>query len=144
MRVELRLGNQPRRWRCERLVGIRGMYLQMHYALPLPKHDQMWSTFYRPHRKAANPLYDNDCFYTPNVCVFKSDTNFPEPLPKEDCWSVNILTCAAPNLCEHPSNMMNPYAGNVAAKITPSELEKLLTARIRRIFEIAVTNGTRC
>ena len=36
--------------------------------------------------------------------------------------------------------MMNPYVGNVAAKITPSELEKLLTARIRRIFEIAVTN----
>lgn len=36
--------------------------------------------------------------------------------------------------------MMNPHAGNVAAKITPSELEKLLTARIRRIFEIAVTN----
>ena len=36
--------------------------------------------------------------------------------------------------------MMNPYAGNVAAKITPSELEKLLAARIRRIIEIAVTN----
>jgi uncharacterized protein (TIGR02452 family) len=34
---------------------------------------------------------------------------------------------------------MNPHAGNVAAKITPSELEKLLTVRIRRIFEIAVT-----
>lgn len=36
---------------------------------------------------------------------------------------------------------MNPHAGNVAAKITPSELEKLLTARIRRIFEIAVANA---
>ena len=37
--------------------------------------------------------------------------------------------------------MMNPHAGNTAAKITPSELEKLLTARIRRIFEVAVANG---
>ena len=27
------------------------------------------------------------------------------------------------------------------AKITPAELEKLLTARIRRIFEIVVANG---
>ena len=53
---------------------------------------------------------------------------------------MNILTCAAPNLRERPSNMMNPHAGNVAAKITPSELEKLLTARTRRIFEIAVAN----
>ena len=102
--------------------------------------DQMWNVFYKPHRKAANPLYNNDCIYTPNVCAFKSDTNFPEPLPKEDWWSVNILTCAAPNLRERPSNAMNPHAGNVAAKITPSELEKLLTARIHRIFEIAVAN----
>ena len=107
---------------------------------PCLNTDQMWNVFYRPHRKAANPLYSNDCIYTPNVCVFKSDTNFPEPLPKEEWWSVNILTCAAPNLRERPSNFMNPCAGNTAAKITPSELEKLLTARIRRIFEIAVVN----
>ena len=54
---------------------------------------------------------------------------------------MNILTCAAPNLREHPSNAMNPHSGDKAAKITPTELEKLLTARIRRIFEIAVVNG---
>lgn len=55
---------------------------------------------------------------------------------------MNILTCAAPNLRERPSNAMNPHAGDKAAKITPTELEKLLTARIRRIFEIAVVNGS--
>ena len=108
---------------------------------PCLNTDQMWNVFYRPHRKTANPLYNNDCIYTPDVCVFKSDTNFPEPLSNEDWWSVNILTCAAPNLRERPSNMMNPHAGDKAAKITASELEKLLTARIRRIFEIAVANG---
>lgn len=107
---------------------------------PCLNTDQMWNTFYKPHRKAANPLYNNDCIYTPDVCVFKSDTNFPEPLPKEEWWSINILTCAAPNFRERPSNFMNPRAGNTAAKITPSELEKLLTARIRRIFEIVVVN----
>ena len=36
---------------------------------------------------------------------------------------------------------MNPHAGDNAAKITPQELEKLLTARIQRIFEIAVANS---
>ena len=107
---------------------------------PCLNTNQMWNVFYSPHRKTANPLYNNDCIYTPNVCVFKSDTNFPEPLSKENWWSVNILTCAAPNLRERPSNMMNPHAGNVAVKITPSELEKLLTERIRRIFEVAVSN----
>ena len=101
----------------------------------------MWGAFYTPHRKAANPLYNNDCIYTPNVCVFKSDTNFPEPLPEAEWWNVNILTCAAPNLRERPSNVMNPNSGTTAAKISATELEKLLTSRVRRIFEVAVANG---
>ena len=101
----------------------------------------MWDAFYMPHRKANNPLYNNDCIYTPNVCVFKSDTNFPEPLPQAEWWKVNILTCAAPNLRERPSNAMNPNAGATAAKISATELEKLLTSRVRRIFEVAVANG---
>lgn len=108
---------------------------------PCLNTDEMWSEFYKPHRKAANPLYNNNCIYTPDVCVFKSDTNFPEILPKDEWWNVNILTCAAPNLRERPSNAMNPHAGDKATKITPTELEKLLTKRIRRIFEIAVANG---
>lgn len=107
---------------------------------PCLNTDAMWQSFYALHRKLGNPLYNNDCIYTPNVCVFKSDTSFPEPLPQEEWWSVNILTCAAPNLRERPSNAMNPCAGNKAAKITPAELEKLLTSRIDRIFEIAADN----
>ena len=108
---------------------------------PCLNTDAMWDAFYKPHRKAANPLYNNDCIYTPDVCVFKSDTSFPEVLPKDEWWNVNILTCAAPNLRERPSNAMNPHAGDAAVKITSAELEKLLTKRIRRIFEIAVANG---
>ena len=107
---------------------------------PCLNTDAMWQSFYALHRKLGNPLYNKDCIYTPNVCVFKSDTSFPEPLPQEEWWSVNILTCAAPNLRERPSNAMNPCAGNKAAKITPAELEKLLTSRIDRIFEIAADN----
>ena len=36
---------------------------------PCLNTDQMWNVFYRPHRKAANPLYNSDCIYTPNVCI---------------------------------------------------------------------------
>ena len=108
---------------------------------PCLNTDAMWNAFYKPHRKAANPLYNNDCIYTPDVCVFKSDVNFPELLPRNDWWTVNVLTCAAPNLRERPSNAMNPFAGDTAAKITLTELEKLLTKRIRKIFEIAIANG---
>ena len=108
---------------------------------PCLNTEPMWQAFYSPHRKSGNPLYNDDCIYTPDVYVFKSDTNFPELLPCDDWWSVNILTCAAPNLRDRPSNAMNPFAGNTAAKITPAELKQLLNSRIRRIFELAVANG---
>ena len=107
---------------------------------PCLNNDDLWTKFYKPHRKASNRLYNNDCIYTPDVCVFKSDTNFPELLPIDKWWKVNILTCAAPNLRERPSNAMNPHAGYKQVKVTPAELEILLTARIRRIFEVAVAN----
>ena len=107
---------------------------------PCLNTSDMWNSFYTPHRIADNPLYNNDCIYTPNVCVFKSDTNFPEPLKNEEWWNVDIITCAAPNLRERPSNRMNPNAGSSPAQITSLELEKLLTTRIFRIFEIAVAN----
>ena len=107
---------------------------------PCLKSEDLWTSFYAPHRKAANPLYNNDCIYTPDVCVFKSDTNFPEPLLRDEWWEVNILTCAAPNLRERLSNLMNPHAGYKQVKVTPDELETLLTSRIRRIFEVAVAN----
>lgn len=108
---------------------------------PCLNTQEMWNKFYLPHRRANNLLYNNDCIYTPNVSVFKSDINSPEPLAKEDWWKVNILTCAAPNLRERPSNVMNPNAGTIAAKVTHAELEKLLTLRVKRIFEVAVANG---
>ena len=85
---------------------------------PCLNTQEMWDKFYLPHRKANNPLYNDDSIYTPDVVVFKSDINFPEPLAKEDWWKVNILTCAAPNLRERPSNAMNPNAGTIAAKVT--------------------------
>ena len=107
---------------------------------PCLNNNDLWTSFYAPHRKAANPLYNNDCIYTPDVCVFKSDTNFPEPLLRDEWWEVNILTCAAPNLRQRQSNPMNPHAGYKQAKVTPIELETLLTSRIRRIFEVAVAN----
>ena len=107
---------------------------------PCLNNNDLWTCFYAPHRKAANPLYNNDCIYTPNVCVFKSDINFPELLSRDRWWRVNILTCAAPNLRERPSNPMNPHAGYKQVKVTPAELETLLTSRIRRIFEVALAN----
>lgn len=101
----------------------------------------MWDCFYTPHRQAENPLYNNDCIYTPDVYVIKSDTSIPKLLPESEWQKVNIITCAAPNLRHKPSNCMNPGAGDKQADINDKELAQLLTSRIRRIFEIAAANG---
>lgn len=101
----------------------------------------MWGCFYTPHRNAHNPLYNDDCIYTPDVYVIKSDTSVPKLLPESEWQKVNIITCAAPNLRPKPSNSMNPGAGDKQAKVTDEELAELLTSRICRIFEIAAANG---
>lgn len=101
---------------------------------------EMWNNFYTPHRNADNPLYNDDCIFTPDVKVFKGDTNFPERLPEADWWNVDVITCAAPNLRRIPSNFMNPNAGSKQADITYEGLKALHTGRIQRIFEVAIAN----
>lgn len=101
---------------------------------------EMWNGFYVPHREADNPLYNDDCIFTPVVKVFKADTNFPEHLPENEWWNVDIITCAAPNLRKVPSNRMNPNAGSRKADVSYEELKTLHRNRIQRIFELAIAN----
>ena len=101
---------------------------------------ELWFEFYAPHRLEGNPLYNDDCIFTPGVKVFKSDIDFPELLPEEAWWDVDVITCAAPNLRQNPSNRMNPGSGNSPAEISAEELRELHRSRIRRIFEVAIAN----
>ena len=84
---------------------------------------------------------NNDFIFTPEVEVFKCDTSFPEAMQESEWWSVDVITCAAPNLRQIPSNMMNPEAGSKKADISYEELRVLLTGRIQKIFEVAIANG---
>lgn len=102
---------------------------------------EMWDGFYGVHRAMHNPIYNDDCIYTPDVMVFKTDTAEPVLMNEKDWYSVNIVTCAAPNLRAKPSNEMNPGAGIKPAKLSQKELKELHLKRGRRIFEIAKANG---
>ena len=99
--------------------------------------DYMWKNFYLPHRHAANPLHNDDLIYTPDVVIFKSDTAHPELLPESQWMRVNVITCAAPNLRERPSNSFNTGDGNNAAKISDKDLGQLHVKRGRKILEAA-------
>ena len=62
-------------------------------------------------------------------------------MPEEDWFSVDVITCAAPNLREQPSNSYNSGDGRKAVKLKDSELMKLHEKRLRRILDVAVREG---
>lgn len=97
--------------------------------------DRFMKRFYIPHRKAKNYLYNDDCIYTPNVMVFKTDSAQPETMKEESWYNVNIITCAAPNL--------RVYLDNKEGKpiIDKKEIKELHLKRGRRILDIAKANG---
>ena len=102
--------------------------------------DYMWKNFYLPHRHASNPIHNDDLIYTPDVVVFKSDTAYPRLMPNSRWKKVNVITCAAPNLREHPSNSFNLGDGNNAVSVTDEELENIHIKRGRKILEVAAAN----
>ena len=88
--------------------------------------------FYQIHEKAyrkGNLPYgsNDDCIYTPNVMVFKSDEEFPELLPKDEWMFVDVITCAAPCL--------------IGCNIQEDKLREIHRKRIRKILDIAKSEG---
>lgn len=102
---------------------------------------KMMKGFYYPHRNRMNPLHNDDIIYTPGVSVLKTDTSYPERLPKERRYAVNVITCAAPNLRENPSNIYNVSDGNQPVSISDRNLMLLHEKRLRRILDVAALEG---
>lgn len=95
---------------------------------------KLWRPFYEAHRAQNNPLYNDDCIYTPDAVVFKTDTRDPKLLPQDAWWNENVITCAAPNL-------RTDRDGTVRVRISNDELYKLHIKRMRRILDIAAQKG---
>lgn len=101
----------------------------------------MWEGFYKPHRDAHDPIHNDDIIYTPRVTVFKTDTATPQLLPESEWYDVDIITCAAPNLRNQPSNRYNSGDGNRQVKMKDKELLALHEKKLRRILEVALSEG---
>ena len=98
--------------------------------------------FYQPNRAAKAPLHDDKIIYTPNVTVFKTDDKTFTLLPKDMWYQVDVITCAAPNLREQPSNQFNQGDGDVRATVTDEELYKIHYSRANAIVRAAIDNKT--
>jgi len=92
--------------------------------------------FYEYHRKSGDLKYTDRCIYTPDIFIIKSDTDFPEILPESKWIKVDVITCAAPNLREHPNNAMNP-GNSKQLKISDDELYKIHVQRAEHILTVA-------
>ena len=106
----------------------------LYFTLDTPR---MMTDFYLPHREAKDTLYNDDIIYTPGITVFKSDTDFPEMLPEEKWYSVDVLTCAAPNLRDYDIRDTVSGKGGGSGSLSAEDLRELIEKRVRRIYEIA-------
>ena len=96
---------------------------------PCLADSSMVRAFYEPHRTMfSDTLYNDDLIFTPAVTVFKSDTSAPETLPANERFSVDIVTCAAPNLGSY-------------TRLGNDRLEALHIKRGERIFVTAANEG---
>lgn len=92
------------------------------------RHQQMLK------RGDLNALYNDDCIYTPDVMVIKSDVDYPEILPDKERFFVDIISASAPNL--RRSKPDSPFARE-EIRVNDSKLKEIHAKRMRRILEIA-------
>ena len=98
--------------------------------------DELWQKYYKMHRDRHDVTYTDACIYIPDVLVIKTDTDAPDRLPEDKMQAVDVITCAAPNLREHPSNAMNPGFGS-PVHLSRQDIYSLHTQRARKILSVA-------
>ena len=109
----------------------------LHFCLTDPKMEKL---FYEPHWHQKKSLHNDDCIYTPEVTVFKTDTSAPQMLDEANWYNVDVITCAAPNLgnfeCRNGS-LIDKYSKE---SISDEGLKQLHVKRLHRILDIAILN----
>lgn len=98
-----------------------------------------WNKFYTPNRDAQNPLHDDKIIYTPDIIICKTDDGEYSRLPENEFVKVDVITCAAPNLRDRPTNSFNQSEGK-AVNITGQELYQIHFNRARGIILSAYRN----
>lgn len=107
---------------------------------PVLDTEENWKRYYNFHRKRQDAVYTDACIFTPNVIICKSDVDLPQRLSKEDWVTVDVMTCAAPNLREYPNNKHNP-GNDKPVSITDDELLKIHEKRGRHMLTVLANNG---
>lgn len=73
---------------------------------PLISTPELRDTFYRHHKQVGRPEATDSLIYTEGVVVCKSDDEVPQRLPEREWVTLDVITCAAPNL--HDTSLAAP------------------------------------
>lgn len=98
--------------------------------------ETLWREYYHFHRNRESALYSDTCIYTEGIVAIKSDEQWPKLLDAKEWFTVDIISCPAPNLRARPSNPMNPSSGT-QIHIEEAELKDLLRHRMKGILQTA-------
>lgn len=106
---------------------------------PTLNQQVMWEKYYSVNRADRNVLHTDACIYSPEIIVFKKDAYIPKTTPESDWFSVDVISCAAPNLRKTVSNAYNIESGSAVA-VTANELYQIHLKRARHIMTVAAAN----
>jgi len=107
---------------------------------PALNRASLWEGYYSVNRAAGNVLHTDACIYTPRIVICKTDTDYPERMPQNEWVTVDVISCAAPNLRKLPNNQYNPENGQ-AVVIPDKELQRIHEQRARAILAVAAEHG---
>lgn len=94
--------------------------------------DRFQAPFYQYHRNKPGTLYSDRTLYSPGILVLKTDEDLPRRVPEAQRFSVDVITCAAPNLRQSPYNR---------TVLKPDVLLQMHVKRARHMLAAAASQG---
>ena len=76
---------------------------------PLLDQDWIKESYYIPNKRNYDFRHDDACIYSEGVVICKSDDDYPERLEHEDFVTVDVITCAAPDLRKAQWGFVNSF-----------------------------------
>lgn len=99
----------------------------------------LWEKYYNVNRSRNDCRYSDACIYSPGVIICKTDEYIPKRMEPEDFVTVDVITCAAPNLRHEPLNWRNSETGK-SVRMDPEQLYDLHVKRVKHILNVAASN----
>ena len=107
---------------------------------PTLTQNWLWQCYYQKNRDAHDNLHTDACIYSSGVVICKTDEARPERMEEKDWVTVDVISCAAPNLRWRPGTVHNPEYGKTMV-VTDNELYQVHLKRARHILHVAAANG---